>query len=108
MPAAWLHEVRNPLSTIRLNLDLLAEDFDEPENTRDRRVRQKLDRIRAESLRLESILENFLRFLRVKELRIEPADLNAVIDDVREFLEPLAEQQGIVIRTQYEPGPAPG
>lgn len=97
------HEVRNPLSTIRLNLDLLAEDFEEAENTRDRRVRQKLDRIRAESLRLESILENFLRFLRVKELRIEAADFNAVIDDVREFLEPLAEQQGIVIRTQYEP-----
>ena len=32
------HEIRNPLSTMRLNLDLLAEDFQDPETPRDRRV----------------------------------------------------------------------
>ena len=31
------HEIRNPLSTMCLNLDLLAEDFQEPENPRERR-----------------------------------------------------------------------
>lgn len=98
------HEIRNPLSTMRLNLDLLTEDFDEPKTTQERRIRQKLDRVRIESHRLESILENFLRFLRVNDLRIEPADLNAVVDDVRDFLEPLAAQQGVVIRTHYGSG----
>ena len=32
------HEIRNPLSTLQLNLDLLAEDFQNPETPRDRRV----------------------------------------------------------------------
>ena len=32
------HEIRNPLSTVSLNLDLLAEDFQKPETPRDRRV----------------------------------------------------------------------
>lgn len=98
------HEIRNPLSTIRLNLDLLAEDFAHAETQRERRMLQKLDRIRNESSRLENILESFLRFLRVKDLRLEAADLGAVVDDVRDFLEPLAASQGVVIRTQYDPG----
>ena len=41
------HEIRNPLSTMRLNLDLLAEDFQEPETPRDRRVLQKIERLRT-------------------------------------------------------------
>ncbi len=32
------HEIRNPLSTLQLNLDLLAEDFQDAETPRDRRV----------------------------------------------------------------------
>ena len=36
------HEIKNPLSTIRLNMDLLAEDLDDPENPRDRRALAKV------------------------------------------------------------------
>jgi two-component system, NtrC family, sensor histidine kinase HydH len=97
------HEIRNPLSTMSLNLDLLAEDFQNPETPRDRRVLQKIDRLRRESLRLQNILEDFLRFARVQELRLDPADLNAVVDDLRDFCEPQAATRGIVIRTQYDP-----
>ena len=95
------HEIRTPLSTMCLNLDLLAEDFQESETPRDRRILQKIDRMRRETQRLQSILEDFLRFARVQELRVEPADLNAVVDDLRDFCEPQAATQGIVIRTHY-------
>jgi two-component system sensor histidine kinase HydH len=95
------HEIRNPLSTMRLNLALLAEDFPNPETPREKRIVQKIDRLRRESQRLEDILEDFLRFARVQELRREPADLNAVVDDLRDFCEPQAVSQGIVIRTHY-------
>ena len=96
------HEIRNPLSTMSLNLDLLAEDFQTPETTRDRRVLQKIDRLRRESQRLQDILENFLRFARAQELRLVTADLNVIVEELRDFFEPQAMAQGIVIRTQYE------
>ena len=57
------HEIRNPLSTVSLNLDLLAEDFQSPETPRDRRVLQRVERLQHEVHRLRDILESFLRSL---------------------------------------------
>jgi two-component system, NtrC family, sensor histidine kinase HydH len=93
------HEIRNPLSTLTLNLDLLLEDFQNAETPRDRRVRDRVERLRHEVQRLHNILENFLRFARVRDLKLAPADLGAVIDEVRDFREPYLATRGIVIRT---------
>lgn len=101
------HEIRNPLSTMRLNLDLLAEDFQDPQTPRDRRVLQKIERVRSESYRLQNILEDFLRFARVQDLKKVPIDLNAVVDDLRDFCEPQAVAQGILFRTHYDAGLGP-
>jgi len=95
------HEIRNPLSTLSLNLDLLLEDFQNPETLRDRRVLQRVERLRHEVDRLLAILENFLRFARVQDLKLEPTDLNAIIDELRDFSEPHAATKGIVIRTSF-------
>ena len=97
------HEIRNPLSTMSLNLDLLVEDFRGAETSRDRRVLQKLERVRRETDRLQDIVEDFLRFAKVQDLRTAPTDLNAVVDDLRDFCEPQAVGQGVLLRTQYDP-----
>lgn len=101
------HEIRNPLSTMRMNLDLLAEDFEKPETQRERRILQKIERVRKESVRLENILEDFLRFVRVQELRLQPADLNEVVDVLRDFHEAQASGQGVVVRTHLAGGLPP-
>jgi signal transduction histidine kinase len=93
------HEIRNPLSTVSLNLDLLAEDFQNPESPRDRRALQRVERLQHEVRRLGDILESFLRFARVQELKLESTDLNVVVDELRDFYEPTAATKGIVIRT---------
>ena len=41
------HEIKNPLSTIRLNMELLAEDFRASEAPRDRRAMRKIDLVAA-------------------------------------------------------------
>ena len=93
------HEIRNPLSTMSLNLDLLAEDFEQPSTPREQRVLLKIQRLRREAQRLHDILENFLRFARVQEARMEPGDLNATVEELRDFFEPQAMAQGIDTRT---------
>jgi signal transduction histidine kinase len=95
------HEIRNPLSTMRLNLDLLAEEFHEPGDNRERRVLQKIERVRRETHRLEDLLESFLRFARVQALKLEPTDLDAVVEELRDFIEPRAVTQVVRVWTQF-------
>ncbi len=97
------HEIRNPLSTMRMNLDLLAEEFQEPETSRERRALQKIERVRKESHRLQGLLEDFLRFVRLNNLRTKPADLNAIVEEVRDFCEGQGVAQGILSRAGYDP-----
>ena len=96
------HEIRNPLSTMRLNLDLLAEDFRGSTDLRDQRALKKIDRVRVESVRLERLLEDFLRFVGLQDLPLEPTDLNLVVYVMRDFLEGRALAAGVLIRVQYD------
>jgi signal transduction histidine kinase len=98
------HEIRNPLSTLSLNLDLLAEDFQQAETPRERRARQRVDRLKREVQRLHDILENFLRFARVQEVKLAPTDLNTLVEELCDFYEPQAATQGIVLRTHFASG----
>ena len=97
------HEIRNPLSTMRMNLDLLAEEFRGQDELRFRRSLQKIERVRKESHRLEGILEDFLRFVRVRDLRRAPADLNGVVEEVRDFFEGEGLARGVRSRASYDP-----
>ncbi len=97
------HEIRNPLSTLSLNLDLLAEDFLEAETPRERRAGQRIGRLKHEVRRLHDILENFLRFARVQHLNPVETNLNAVVEELCDFYEPQACTRGIVVRTHFDP-----
>ncbi len=92
------HEIRNPLSTLQLNLQLLAEDLQDPESPRERRALQRVERLHHEVQRLHGILETFLRFARVQDVELHPADLNEVVEELRDFYEPHAATKSIVIR----------
>lgn len=97
------HEIRNPISTMLLTLDLLAEEFQNPENPREQRVQKWIERVRRESQRLQQILEDFLRLARLKDLKLTPTDLNSIIDDLRDFWEPQAMLHGVVLRVYFDP-----
>src|SRR5262249_10637373 len=97
------HEIKNPLSTVLLNLGLLAEDFQHPETTRDRRALERIERLRHEIQRLSAILDDFLRFARIQDLRFEVVDLNTVVEELRDFFEPHAATKSIVMRTRLAP-----
>lgn len=89
------HEIRNPLSTIMLNLELMAEDLEATESQRERRMLQKLQSVRRECDHLERILEDFLQFARVGVLQQEPTDLNDVVREFIESYQPLAAEQRV-------------
>ncbi len=91
------HEIKNPLSTIRLNLELLAEDFADAETPRERRALAKLKVVERECHRLQRFLDDFLNFAKLRSLRLEPCDLNELILRLVDFFNPQVD--GAVIET---------
>ncbi len=99
LSGALAHEIKNPLSTIRLNMELLAEDLNDAVSPRERRARNKIAVVQRECQRLQNLLDDFLNFARLRRLNLEPGDLNVVIRSVLDFFAPqAAEQQVEVIR----------
>ena len=90
-------EIRNPLSTIALNLDLLKEDLLAGDSPRERRMLQKVVGLRNQCSHLERLLNDFLQFARVGSLEQCPADLNVLVQEFIDFYQPQAKEQGIEI-----------
>ncbi|HVX09761.1 MAG TPA: ATP-binding protein [Pirellulales bacterium] len=89
------HEIKNPLSTIRLNMELLAEDFQADESPRTRRALAKILIVQQECQRLQDLLDDFLNFAKLRELKFEPCDLNDLVRQVLEFYRPTAAEANI-------------
>lgn len=91
------HEIKNPLAVIRMNMDLLAEDFAEAETPRERRARSKLNVVHDQCGRLEALLNDFLKFARVRSLDLNAGNLNHLVEAVLRFFELQAAEAGIRI-----------
>lgn len=101
------HEIKNPLSTVGLNVQLLQEDLTtQPDEEQLGRIRRRLDSLRRETQRLREILEDFLRFAGRMKLDLAPTDLHVVIDEMIDFYSPQAQAADIHLRTQLDAAPS--
>src|SRR3954471_2455437 len=71
------HEIKNPLSTVQLNLQLLREDL-VPGSPAYNRIVSRLERVQKETGRLREILDDFLRFAGRIELDRKPVTVHRV------------------------------
>jgi signal transduction histidine kinase len=106
LAGGFIHEIKNHLSTLGLNLQLLAEDFQEPQSQRERRALERVQRLQTECQRLVDISNDFLRFARVTNLQLGWADLAGVVEEMVDFFGPTARQANIAIKP-YVPADLP-
>jgi len=92
------HEIRNPLSTIGMNLELLVEEMEGDDSQRARRVLRRISSLQGECRNLEEILNAFLQFARAGELHLEEGNLNTILTDYVGFLEPQANSMEVELR----------
>src|SRR6185369_12859178 len=97
LAGGFIHEIKNHLSTLGLNLQLLAEDYHDPETQRERRAFNRIQRLQAECGRLVDISNDFLRFARIQELDRKPAALLEIVEEMLDFFGPSAKQANIVV-----------
>ncbi len=96
------HEIKNPLSTISLNLELLTEDLDSLDVPAKHRMLKKVESVQRECKHLEEILEAFLQFARVGKLALSEANLNDLVSDFIDFFRPQAREAKIEISPHFD------
>lgn len=107
------HELRTPLSTISLNLQLLQEELQtvvgsppQADTTLNEKAEAALKRVcvlQKEIQRLEEVLSDFLRFAKGGSLELLEQDINQVVDEVIDFIAPEAKRNGIEVVRDYAP-----
>jgi two-component system sensor histidine kinase HydH len=96
------HEIRNPLSTIGMNLELLAEELENDDSQRARRMLRRIANLQGECRNLEEILNAFLQFARAGELHLSDGNLNTIVSDYVDFLEPQANSMEVELRPHLD------
>jgi signal transduction histidine kinase len=84
-------------------MELLAEDFADPQTPRDRRAAAKIAVVQRECQRLQSLLDNFLSFAKVRTVRFEASDLNEQTRAVLDFFAPKAKEASIEVLCYFDP-----
>lgn len=102
MTGGLAHEIKNPLSTIGLNAQLLAESIrDLPIEGEDRsRLLGRVGGLRREVERLRGILSDFLEFAGKVHVESAPADIRALVEELADFYMPEADRHGVRIRVE--------
>jgi signal transduction histidine kinase len=102
MTGGLAHEIKNPLSTIGLNAQLLIEsieDLDLPDDDRSRLL-NRMKSLRREVERLRGILADFLEFAGKVHADKRPTDLNTLVEELADFYMPEAARHGVRVRTE--------
>ncbi len=84
MSAMVAHEIRNPLSSIGLNAELLEEEL---AKTSDLEMRALLHAISREVERLTAITDEYLKFARLPKPTLQPEQLNDLLRDLLRFVD---------------------
>jgi len=97
------HEIRNPLSSLNINIELLRDELmGESHLSQKDEILSLLNFISYETLRLENNLKDFLDFNRLPPLKFEWVQLNDVLDSIVRLLGPDAQMKNARIETHFQ------
>ncbi len=92
------HEIKNPINSIQMNLQMLEEEVASGASQED--VRSWLDPIRKEIRRLERLVNDFLLYARPLSPTIETTSLQRVLEELRRLVHEEAKASGIRLRVE--------
>lgn len=100
MAAKVAHEIRNPLSSISLNAEMLEDEISAYDQVNTDEARALLRAIIAEIDRMTALTEEYLQFSRLPESLLVPGNLPRMIEETLEFLRHELRQKRIEMDCQ--------
>lgn len=100
--AGVAHEIKNPLASIGIHLQLLRKAFERKESLTMEDANRYLNVIDEEIERLNAIVVDFLFAVRPMDVRLRLENVNDVVNDVFTFVSHELQQHGITIERNLE------
>ncbi len=97
------HEIKSPLTAIKLNIEVMMEQLKDEEKTS-----QSFGIINKEIKRLESLLKDVLQFSKQRETLLQNVSLDEILRQVISLLDPVLETKKIKIINQVNSEPVKG
>jgi PAS domain S-box-containing protein len=105
MSAKLAHEIRNPLTSITLNIDLVRDEIDSLGQHNDEATAESRSLIKAidsEVRRIQRVVEDYLKFARLPKIRQEKVSINEVLMQGMGFLQSLFDASNVDVETHFE------
>ena len=106
MAAKMAHEIRNPLGSIVLNLNLAEKEIATLAETSGHSAKEGyllVQEIRSEVLRIQHVIGEYLNFSRLPKSQRQPLAVNALLKQKLAFMLGVFEQARVKLRTEFDP-----
>ncbi len=103
MSAKVAHEIRNPLSSISLNTELLYDEISKDNGEEKSDAENLIQSILNEVDTLTEMSDEYLRFARFPRLDTKPVSVNNVLIELSKFFNKERLQRGIALKENYAP-----
>jgi signal transduction histidine kinase len=97
------HEVRNPISAIELNAEMLQDIVREHPGAAMEEAKGLVASIRDQVNTLDALTEEYLTFARFPRPHFEEESVNQLVHELAEFVRPVATRQGLTIHVEADP-----
>ena len=100
LAAGLAHEIRNPLNSLSLNMQMLEEDLPPETAAGDQATRKLLSLTRSEIGRLERLVTDFLAYAKPRPLERRPMPAVSLLEHARDLLTGAAAAQRAQLRVE--------
>lgn len=97
------HEVRNPISAIELNAEMLQDIVKQQPSAEGDEATHLVDAILDQVGTLDALTEEYLQFARFPKPHFEEESINHLVHELAEFVRPVAARQGLTVRVETDP-----
>lgn len=102
MSSEVAHEIKNPLSSISLNVELLGDELKKYPGADTKEAQSLINSIMSEVNRLSGVADEYLQFVRQPKLVYKRCDINGLLESLIKFLEKEAAHKKISFKKAFE------